>query len=986
MPKSMRMLIMTHVRSDYNSGYLETLGFLTEVGEVSRGQLEECFDQMAQRKDTYYNVVIEDTTTKKVVATGTVVVELKFIHGISKAAHLEDVVVAEEYQKMGLGLHIHRARDFIVMKTGCYKGVLDCCDYNVGFHKKAGYEECALNKMEHNVDEHQLDDPAIADSLFNTQAVKRFQDLIIAWRKYNDGRPNFKVDGEKSLDTVAETFKLGLKLDQASAIRVLLSYLSFIQADEQLTNLTPSRRKTRPEPLLRQAYAALKLRPDELKFSSFQSRLSRARSLNSLKGLIAFLPFTERGKVGVRRFESSNPSLQSYIEAHTHYQELLQAGNEFIDSILLNVELPKRIWEDHSFGQDLPLENQIRLLRVKAPDLPSEYELDEHGHIVTVQPIIPPTPPPGPTPPLATDGHASTGNCANGGSSRQQSRSTPDEPKRKTPLPSSPPSVTASSGHVGTGAYTTGSTASQHSLSPPLLPSPPPSEFRPSKRGAQLIPKSAFGYRQTDTNALKSTSANPHSNGRNPLHSAGRTSAASSGGDATIEQISPSKAPSRDGVAGTNTGVSTADSSFSQKRPSSLGSSAKKQKLSHSETSISVVKISPWLNDALSPSSMARLKPGQQLNDAIVNAYMLILAQRHGTCFVNSHFLNRHLTSVWKAEHGDPLDTDLALMPVEENYHWYLLAMYKRPPSTKASAQDDRVICFLDSLPSSRSYDSAFTQWEKHLKSLGNCGYIHRKSVKVPRQDNRVDCGVFNLAFAQKILENPQQFADAVEKGTALDWEINADIFRESIRATLISANNGSTPLVPPTETVEGDDLFMDSVEVGSACLATNPLVWRPATIAPSATDRDAVANYMTVDDETLQDYIELTEAASNETDPGNRTITAPAVGRPTALSNATNRVVEGEDDIMLDAGRDVGNPGAASVCHDPDLHLTDNTPGNDGVFEAAHDDIRDNETTPIDTPGSALSRTRAFAQELDIVLTKDDEGIGMIEEAKVED
>ncbi|KAL5866293.1 hypothetical protein ACKVWC_011541, partial [Pyricularia oryzae] len=62
--------------------------------------------------------------------------------------------------------------------------------------------------MEHNVDEHQLDDPAIAGSLFNTQVVKRFQDLIIAWRKYNDGRPNFKVDGEKSLDTVAETFKL----------------------------------------------------------------------------------------------------------------------------------------------------------------------------------------------------------------------------------------------------------------------------------------------------------------------------------------------------------------------------------------------------------------------------------------------------------------------------------------------------------------------------------------------------------------------------------------------------------------------------------------------------------------------------------------------------------------------------------------------------------------------------------------------------------
>ncbi|TLD13527.1 uncharacterized protein PgNI_02732 [Pyricularia grisea] len=131
-------------RSDYSSGYLETLSVLTEVGEISRKQFEERFDEMVRRKDTYYIVVIEDTTSKKVVATGTVVVELKFINGISKAAHLEDVAVAEECQKMGFGLQIHRARDFIVRQTSCYKGVLDCREYNVGFHEKAGYKRCGV--------------------------------------------------------------------------------------------------------------------------------------------------------------------------------------------------------------------------------------------------------------------------------------------------------------------------------------------------------------------------------------------------------------------------------------------------------------------------------------------------------------------------------------------------------------------------------------------------------------------------------------------------------------------------------------------------------------------------------------------------------------------------------------------------------------------------------------------------------------------------
>jgi len=36
-------------------------------------------------------------------------------------------------------LLIHKAGEYIVKQTGCYKGVLDCRDYNVGFHEKAGY-------------------------------------------------------------------------------------------------------------------------------------------------------------------------------------------------------------------------------------------------------------------------------------------------------------------------------------------------------------------------------------------------------------------------------------------------------------------------------------------------------------------------------------------------------------------------------------------------------------------------------------------------------------------------------------------------------------------------------------------------------------------------------------------------------------------------------------------------------------------------------
>ncbi|KAI1359663.1 acyl-CoA N-acyltransferase [Xylaria arbuscula] len=126
-------------RSDYDKGFLETLSYLSEVGDLSRETFESIFDAMQQAGNMYFTIVLEDTATHRVVATGTVVIELKFIHGGSKAAHLEDLVVNKDYQKRGFGRLIHLARDHIVGEAGCYKGVLDCRNYNVKFHEKAGY-------------------------------------------------------------------------------------------------------------------------------------------------------------------------------------------------------------------------------------------------------------------------------------------------------------------------------------------------------------------------------------------------------------------------------------------------------------------------------------------------------------------------------------------------------------------------------------------------------------------------------------------------------------------------------------------------------------------------------------------------------------------------------------------------------------------------------------------------------------------------------
>lgn len=72
-----RFLIRPLCRTDYDNGFLETVGNLSTVGSLTRTQFETQFDAMVGMNGTYFIVVIEDTSTKKVVATGTVVVEMK---------------------------------------------------------------------------------------------------------------------------------------------------------------------------------------------------------------------------------------------------------------------------------------------------------------------------------------------------------------------------------------------------------------------------------------------------------------------------------------------------------------------------------------------------------------------------------------------------------------------------------------------------------------------------------------------------------------------------------------------------------------------------------------------------------------------------------------------------------------------------------------------------------------------------------------------
>uniref|UniRef100_A0A061R1F9 Glucosamine 6-phosphate N-acetyltransferase n=1 Tax=Tetraselmis sp. GSL018 TaxID=582737 RepID=A0A061R1F9_9CHLO len=87
--------------------------------------------------------VVSDASEQRVVATATLLVERKFIHGCGKVGHIEDVVVDPGYRGQRLGQRLIEDLVGRAKAGGCYKVILDCSEDNAAF-----YEKCGLSRKE----------------------------------------------------------------------------------------------------------------------------------------------------------------------------------------------------------------------------------------------------------------------------------------------------------------------------------------------------------------------------------------------------------------------------------------------------------------------------------------------------------------------------------------------------------------------------------------------------------------------------------------------------------------------------------------------------------------------------------------------------------------------------------------------------------------------------------------------------------------------
>ncbi|KAI7903024.1 uncharacterized protein BX663DRAFT_509275 [Cokeromyces recurvatus] len=115
--------------NDFDRGYLDVLSVLTDVGSHTSESWNTQYQFMKKHNDTYFIVTITDEKKNRIAATGTILIEHKFIHKNGIVGHIEDIAVDSS----------HQALKYIGQVNDCYKVILDCATKNVPFYEKCGF-------------------------------------------------------------------------------------------------------------------------------------------------------------------------------------------------------------------------------------------------------------------------------------------------------------------------------------------------------------------------------------------------------------------------------------------------------------------------------------------------------------------------------------------------------------------------------------------------------------------------------------------------------------------------------------------------------------------------------------------------------------------------------------------------------------------------------------------------------------------------------
>jgi NDP-sugar pyrophosphorylase family protein len=130
--------------TDYFKGYIELMKQLSDTLTISsHEEFKQILDSV--NKNTNHHIyVLEDMSTKKIIANITVLVEQKFIRGGRNAIHIEDVVVDNSYRGKNIGVKMLKHVNALTYNMNAYKIILDCKDTLESFYNRSGYSKTSI--------------------------------------------------------------------------------------------------------------------------------------------------------------------------------------------------------------------------------------------------------------------------------------------------------------------------------------------------------------------------------------------------------------------------------------------------------------------------------------------------------------------------------------------------------------------------------------------------------------------------------------------------------------------------------------------------------------------------------------------------------------------------------------------------------------------------------------------------------------------------
>lgn len=135
--------------TDKSKGFIELLQQLSVCNSVSDDEFKERFQELSTLGDDHVICVIEDESCGKIVATGSVFIEKKFLRNCGKVGHIEDVVVDSDARGMQLGKKIVAFLTNHARSMGCYKVILDCSMENRAFYEKCGFKQKEVQMVQY---------------------------------------------------------------------------------------------------------------------------------------------------------------------------------------------------------------------------------------------------------------------------------------------------------------------------------------------------------------------------------------------------------------------------------------------------------------------------------------------------------------------------------------------------------------------------------------------------------------------------------------------------------------------------------------------------------------------------------------------------------------------------------------------------------------------------------------------------------------------